>query len=280
MMDTVDDKYSRLQQLIRDTGGLAVAFSGGVDSTFLAAVAVRVLGARAVAVTALSPTYPEWERREAADLARRLAIKHVEITTHELDNPLFAHNPPDRCYYCKKELVEMVRKVAADEGLSVVADGSTRDDLSDHRPGRRAMCEGGVRSPLLEAGLTKDEVRELSRRLGLPTADKPSLACLASRIPYGSSITSDKLQAIDRLEGAVRSLGFRQLRVRHHGDVARIEVESDRIQQLCDPSLRAAVVRAAKEAGFLYVAVDLEGYRTGSMNAVLGKAQGTAAAPG
>ena len=262
----MQDKLKALQTRLAEIGGIAVAFSGGVDSTFLAAVAVQVLGTRALAVTALSPTYPEWEQQEAAALARRLGIRHIEVVTRELEDPAFVANPPDRCYYCKRELVSIVRDVADREGLRFIADGTTMDDLGDHRPGRRAAAEGGVISPLLEAGFTKAEVRALSREMGLPTADKPSLACLASRIPYGTPITAERLAAIDRLESVLWKLGFTQLRVRHHGEVARIEVEPAELPRLCEAGIRATIVKAAHDAGFRYVAADLQGYRTGSLN--------------
>lgn len=265
----MSDKFLKLKEILKQTGGVAVAFSGGVDSTFLAAVAQQVLGSRAIAVTALSATYPAWEQKEALELARRIGIRHIEVSTHELDDPSFAQNPPDRCYYCKKELVHFVRAAADREGIHFIADGTTVDDLGDHRPGRRALAEGGAISPLLQAGLTKDEVRELSRQMGLPTADKPSLACLASRIPYGSAITADKLKAIDRVEEILWTLKFKQVRVRHHGEIARIEVDTSELPRLCEPAVREQVLKVARDAGFRYVAADLQGYRTGSMNEVL-----------
>lgn len=265
-MDALDQKYDALKEMVRKTGGLAVAFSGGVDSTFLAAVAVRELGDRALAVTALSPTYPAHEQSEAGALATRLGIVHVEMESNELDIPHFADNPVNRCFFCKKELFEVVAEVAARRGITAVADGTNADDVNDHRPGMRAAREAGVRSPLLEAGLSKDEIRQLSRRLKLPTADKPAFACLASRFPYGTRITEEKLKAVDRVEECLRGLGFKQVRVRHHGDIARIEVTPGELPRLCSPDVRPRVIAEAREAGFLYVAADLAGYRTGSMN--------------
>lgn len=259
-------KLKKLRRLIRETGGMAIAFSGGLDSTFLAAVAVQELGDRALAMTALSPTYPAAEQEEAKRFAVELGIKHVIVESNELKIPGFAGNPVNRCYYCKRELFKILKDVAGQHGLRAVADGTNADDMSDYRPGRRAAREGGVMSPLLDAGLGKKDIRQLSRAMGLPTAEKPSFACLASRFPYGSRITAKKLLAVDQVEQAVRRLGFRQVRVRHHGEVARIEVEIDELERLCRSPNRQKVLQAAKEAGFLYVTVDLAGYRTGSMN--------------
>jgi len=263
---TVEEKSKILRGLIRKTGGIAVAFSGGVDSTFLAAVACQELGDRALAVTALSPTYPQHEQLEAAALAKMLGIQHENVDSNELEIPGFADNPVDRCYYCKSELFAEVSQVARKYGIDVVADGTNTDDLDDYRPGRRAAKECGVLSPLLEAGLNKEDIRELSKELKLPTWDKPAFACLASRFPYGSRITEEKLQAVDTAEKAMREMGFTQLRVRHHDDIGRIEVGVQEIEKALEPATRVRIVDALKAAGFKYVALDLEGYRMGSMN--------------
>ena len=265
-MSMVEEKFDKLKELIRGTGGLAVAFSGGVDSTFLAAVAHQELGERALAVTALSPTYPQHEQLEAADLAKMIGIHHENVESNELEIPGFADNPVDRCYYCKSELFVEVRQVARKYDIDAVADGTNLDDLNDYRPGRRAAKECGVLSPLLEAGLNKDDIRILSKKLKLPTWDKPAFACLASRFPYGSRITEEKLQAVDMTEKAMREMGFIQLRIRHHGDIGRIEVGPQEIENALEPATRASIVKAVKAAGFKYVALDLEGYRMGSMN--------------
>jgi len=260
------DKEERLIGMLKEAGELAVAFSGGVDSSYLVSIARRVLGDRSIAVTALSPTYPDHVKADAEAVAKLVGIRHILVESNELAIPGFAANPADRCYFCKRELFGEIAKAVNSLGFTRIADGSNCDDRGDYRPGMRAVCELGVWSPLMDVGMTKEDIRECSRNAGLPTADKPAFACLASRFPYGTEITEEKLKAVDKMEVFLREHGFRVVRVRHHGEVARIEVGEDEIGRMCDAAIRAEVMAKAKECGFLYAAIDLKGYRTGSMN--------------
>lgn len=263
----LEEKYAKLTSIVRETGSAVVAFSGGVDSTFLLRVACDVLGPdRVVAFTATSPTYPQSEFEESRTLAAAMGVRQIVAESNELEIPGFAQNDRRRCYHCKSELFSLCRDKAVELGFQNVLDGSNADDLKDYRPGREAACELAVRSPLLEAGLTKDDIRELSRRLGLATWDKQPFACLSSRFPYGTEITPERLAQVDRCEAFLRKSGFRNYRVRYHGETARIEVDPAEIPRFLQPDLRRSVVEEFKGAGFTYVALDLQGYRTGSMN--------------
>lgn len=266
MKDSLAYKFKKLQDIIKNCGSLLVAYSGGLDSTFLLKVAHDVLGTKAMAVTARSSTYPEREFNEAVKQAKAIGVMHEAIESEELDIKGFAENPVNRCYFCKKELFTKLLAVAKKHGLSRVADGSNVDDLGDFRPGRDAARECGIVSPLIEAGLTKSDIRKLSKKLGLSTWDKPSFACLSSRFPYGHAITHEKLGMVERAENLLLSLGCRQVRVRHHGDTARIEIETKDISRLLAEPKRRKVVETFQKIGFKYVTIDLEGYRTGSMN--------------
>ena len=270
----VQSKYGHLKTLLREMGSVAIGFSGGIDSTLLIRVATDVLGDNALAVIGKSETYPTREFEEAILLAGSFGSRYRVVNTEETDDLKFKENPPDRCYFCKKELFSKLHLIAQEEGIRWIADGTITDDLDDFRPGMRAKSEQQVRSPLLEAGFSKNDVRTLARDLAIPTWDKPSFACLSSRFPYGYGITKENLMKIDSAESFMRDNGFRFFRVRHHDDkTARIEIGKQDFHHIFDEKLREQIVERFKSLGFVYVTLDLQGYRTGSMNEVLTKRQ-------
>ncbi len=265
----LSEKEQRLEALLRQMGRVLVAYSGGVDSSYLAWKAHQVLGNDALAVTADSPSVPSHQRRTALQVAAQFGFPHELIHTDEVDNPDYRENPPNRCYYCKDELFTRLSSMAEERGFAFVLDGLNAEDLGDYRPGRKAADEHRVRSPLVEAGLAKEEIRELSRCAGLPTAEQPASACLASRFPYGIKITDVKLRLVDRGEEALREMGFRVFRVRHHDEMVRLELGREDLARALNAEMAAKLAGVFKGLGYKYVTLDLEGYRSGSANEVL-----------
>jgi uncharacterized protein len=266
----LQSKYTELRSILHDMGSVAIGFSGGIDSTLLIRVATDVLGEKALAVIGRSETYPTREFEEAVQLASSFGTRYRVVNTEETDNLKFRENPPDRCYFCKTELFGKLNSIAQEEGIRWTADGTIIDDLGDFRPGMKAKSEHSIRSPLLEAGFGKADVRALAFELNIPTWDKPSFACLSSRFPYGQGITKENLTKVDAAETFMRDLGFRFFRVRHHDDrTARLEIGPQEIQRLFETALREKIVGKMKELGFVYITLDLQGFRSGSMNEIL-----------
>ncbi len=266
--DNPNDRIAACREIIRKLGSAVVGFSGGVDSTLLLRLAAEELGTdNVLAVTGVSPIHPEHERRTARRIAEKLGVELLEVETDEMSDRTFTSNPPDRCYHCKLAIFGQMKQIADERGLAVVVSGANADDTGDYRPGLRAEEELGIRRPLLEAGLGKEDIRAASRMLGLETADKPSSACLASRVPYGDEITPEKLARIEKAEAVLRDMGFQQCRLRDHGKIARIEVPPDQIDRAFE--LRGDIVAAVKLLGYSYVTLDLEGFRSGSLNETL-----------